>query len=99
MAEKREYPFLRTVADITGNYGRIIVGVLFVLGLLCGWSKGGFVPGVMWGFVFGLFIGVPLVLVFALFIGVPLVVLGQWVSVSLDQSELLEEIRDALKKG
>jgi hypothetical protein len=38
-------------------------------------------------------------LVFALFIGVPLVVLGQWVSVSLDQSELLEEIRDALKKG
>jgi uncharacterized membrane protein len=87
MAEKREYPFLRTVADITGNYGRIIVGVLFVLGLLCGWSKGGFVPGVMWG------------LVFALFIGVPLVVLGQWVSVSLDQSELLEEIRDALKKG
>jgi uncharacterized membrane protein len=87
MAEKREYPFLRTVADITGNYGRIIVGVLFVLGLLCGWSKGGFVPGVMWGFVFGLFIGVPLV------------VLGQWVSVSLDQSELLEEIRDAVKKG
>lgn len=87
MAEKKEYPFLRTVADITGNYGRIIVGVLFVLGLLCGWSKGGFVPGVMWGFVFGLFIGVPLV------------VLGQWVSVSLDQSELLEEIRDAVKKG
>ncbi len=87
MVEMNGYSMLRTVADVTGKYGRVIVGFVFALGLVCGLRAGGLVPGLFWGFVFGIFVGVPLV------------VLGQWVAISLDQKELLEKILLALKEG
>lgn len=51
-----------------------------------GWKAGGFITGVMGGIVLGVLLGIPFI------------VMGQMVSVFLDQKELLEEILGALKR-
>ncbi len=44
-------------------------------------------------------IGVLSGVIFGVLLGIPFIVAGQMVSVFLDQKELLEEIRDSLKKS
>ncbi|HDO25049.1 MAG TPA: hypothetical protein ENG95_00205 [Nitrospirae bacterium] len=87
MYQKKEYRTLRTVANFTSGFGWVIVSVLALIGLIVGWKAGGFLSGVLSGVVFGVLLGIPFI------------VAGQITSVFLDQKELLEEIRDSLKKS
>ncbi|HDL15007.1 MAG TPA: hypothetical protein ENH28_02445 [Euryarchaeota archaeon] len=84
---KKEYRTLRTVANFTSGFGWVIVGVLALIGLIIGWQAGGFISGVLSGVIFGVLLGIPFI------------VAGQMISVFLDQKELLEDIRDSLKKS
>ena len=86
MYQKKEYTTLRTVSNITSGFGWVIVGILFLIGLIVGWNSGGFFAGIFLGIIFGIILGIPFI------------VSGQMVSVFIDQKELLEEILDAVKK-
>ena len=85
MYQKKEYNTLRMVAKVTSGLGWVIVGLLALIGFATGWAKHDFVTGVLVGIIFAV-------------AGIPLVVMGQMVSVFLDQKELLEEILGALKR-
>ena len=89
MYKSKEYNTLRTVAEFTSGFGWIIVGGLFLIGLVVGAniSAGGILAGILFGLLFGIIFGIPLV------------VGGQTVSVFLDQKELLEEILKAMKSS
>ena len=86
MYQKKEYNTLRLVANFTSGFGWIIVGILAIIGLIVGWKSGGFLVGI----IGGVFSGV--------LFGIPFIVMGQMVSVFMDQKDLLEEISDSLKR-
>lgn len=86
MYQKKEYATLKTVSNLTAGFGWVIVGILFLIGLIVGWNSGGFFAGIFSGILFGVILGIPFI------------VAGQMVSVFIDQKELLEEILEAVKK-
>jgi hypothetical protein len=87
MYQKKEYKTLRWVADITSGFGQVIVGLFGLMGLIIGWKAGGIIVGIIGGVFFGVIFGLPFI------------VLGQLVSVFLDQKELQEGILSAVSKS
>ncbi len=74
------------MANFTSGFGWVIVGLFVLVGLIVGWKAGGFIAGVAGRIILGL-------------AGIPFIVMGQLVSVFLDQKELLEEILNETKKA
>ena len=96
MSQKKEYHTLRSVANFTSGFGWVIVGVVALIGLILGWKIG---DSAMYPYFYRLMLGILTGGVVGVLLGIPFVVSGQMVSVFLDQKELLEEIRDSLKKS
>lgn len=83
--QKNKYKMLRSASNFLVQLGWIVLIFLFVVGIIAGFQASGNPMVILMGGFLGLVIGIPII------------VLGQIISVFLDQKELLEEIRDTLK--